>query len=305
MRLAPPVFSLRQLQYAVAIADSLSFRKAAERCHVSQPSLSAQLAALESALDVRLFERDRRRVLVTHAGEVVLARARAVLREADDLAAATWRLVDPFAGSLRIGIIPTISPYLLPSIAPALRSRFPRLAIRWNEDRTESLVRSLDEGDLDAALLALEAELGDVEHAVIATDPFVIAAPTDHPILKPRPARAAELRGLGMLLLEEGHCFGEQALSFCSDSRAPALEFRATSLGTLTQMVASGDGITLLPELAVPIETDRAAIAVRRFAAPAPHRTIALVWRKRSPLGEALGAITLEIRRAYPKKRKS
>jgi LysR family transcriptional regulator, hydrogen peroxide-inducible genes activator len=304
MKLAPPIFSLRQLQYAVAIADTLSFRKAAERCHVSQPSLSAQLAALESALDVRLFERDRRRVLVTHAGEVVIARARTLLREADDLAASARRLVDPFSGNLRIGIIPTISPYLLPNVAPALRKRFPRLATRWTEDRTESLVRALDEGELDAALLALEADLGDVEHEVIATDPFVIAAPPDHPILKHRLAHAAELRGLGVLLLEEGHCFGDQALAFCSDARANELEFRATSLGTLTQMVASGDGITLLPELAVPIETERANIAVRRFAEPAPHRTIALVWRKRSPIADALREITREIRRVYPSRRK-
>lgn len=304
MRIAPPTFSLRQLQYAVAIAETLSFRKAAERCRVSQPSLSAQLAALESALEVRLFERDRRRVLLTQAGEVVVARARIVLREAEDLGAAARRLVDPFAGNLRIGIIPTISPYLLPSIAPVLRKRFPRLAIRWSEDRTESLVRALDEGELDAAILALEAELGDVEHEVIATDPFVIAAPPEHPILRHRLAHAAEIRGLGVLLLEEGHCFGDQALAFCSDARAHELEFRATSLGTLAQMVASGDGITLLPELAVPIETERANIAVRRFADPAPHRTIALVWRKRSPIADALRELTREIRRAYPSRRK-
>src|SRR5215469_18409680 len=148
--LAPHPFSLRQLQYAVAVAELLSFRKAAEACHVSQPSLSAQLAQLEEALGVRLFERDRRHVLVTTAGKELVERARRVLREADDLAAAARRAGDPLAGTLRIGVIPTISPYLLPSATPALRSAYPRLTTVWVEDKTDALVRSLEAGTLDA-----------------------------------------------------------------------------------------------------------------------------------------------------------
>src|SRR5215468_1761030 len=157
-------FSLRQVQYAVAVAGSLSFRKAADLCHVSQPSLSAQLAQLEQALGVRLFERDRRRVLVTAAGKDLLERARRLLLEADDLMAAARRAGDPLAGTLRIGVIPTISPYLLPSATPAIRAAHPQQTTVWVEDKTAALVRALEAGALDAALLALEAEIANVEH---------------------------------------------------------------------------------------------------------------------------------------------
>src|SRR5688500_2580150 len=162
MKLAPHPFTLRQLQYAVAIADSLSFRKAAERCHVSQPSLSAQLAQLEDVLGLRLFERDRRRVLVTAAARELLERARLILRESDDLVELARRSSDPLSGTLRIGVIPTISPYLLPRLTIPIRSSFPRLNLLWQEDKTEVLLQSLDTGTLDAALLALEANVGDV-----------------------------------------------------------------------------------------------------------------------------------------------
>jgi len=174
---APQPFSLRQLQYAVAVADALSFRKAADRCHVSQPSLSAQLAQLEAVLGVRLFERDRRRVLISTAGHDILERARRVLVEADALRDVATRARDPLAGTLRIGVIPTLSPYLLPDLTPVLRSEYPRLTILWVEDKTDALVRSLAAGTLDAALLALEADLGVVEamlYGVHATDPLTL-----------------------------------------------------------------------------------------------------------------------------------
>src|SRR6185295_13996998 len=150
-------FTLRQIQYLVAVADTLSFRRAAERCNVSQPSLSAQIAEIESALGVPLFERDRRGVLVTAAGQELVVRARRVLVEADDFVEAAHRFVDPLAGTLRIGVIPTIAPYLLPRVVPALGKAYPRLTLVWIEDKTETLVRSVAHGDLDAALLALEA----------------------------------------------------------------------------------------------------------------------------------------------------
>src|SRR5262245_1089727 len=174
MSLTPHAASLRQLQYAVAVADARSFRRAAERCHVAQPSLSAQLAQLESALGVRLFERDRRRVLLTAAGRELVDRARRVLQETDDLVQTAGRAGDPLSGRLSIGVIPTVSPYLLPAIAPALRKAYPRLTIVWREDKTADLVRQLQAGTLDAALLALEAEIGDVERETIARDPFVL-----------------------------------------------------------------------------------------------------------------------------------
>jgi LysR family transcriptional regulator, hydrogen peroxide-inducible genes activator len=298
---APPSFSLRQLQYAVAVADLLSFRRAAERCHVSQPSLSAQLAGLERALGVRLFERDRRRVLPTAAGAALVERASRVLLEAQDLVEAAGRAGDPLAGALRLGVLPTISPYLLPRITPALRAAYPRLTVTWVEDRTGALLRSLQGGGLEAVLLALEAELGDVERAVVATDPFDLAAPRTHPLGAGRgPVRPAALRGTGVLLLDDGHCFRDQALAFCSRTAARELQFRATSLSTLAQMVAGGAGVTLLPRLAVPTETRRAALVIRPFAAPVPHRTIGLVWRRCSPLAAALRQVAATLREAYP-----
>lgn len=300
MSLDPHPFTLRQLQYAVAVAESLSFRKAAERCHVSQPSLSAQLAQLEQALGVRLFERDRRRVLVTAAGRELVKRARLILRETDDLEELAHHSRDPFSGTLRIGVIPTISSYLLPRLTAALRKTYPRLTVLWVEDKTQILVQSLEGGMLDAALLALEANIGDVEREIIGSDPFVLATPVGHPLgAKTSPATASELRDVSVLLLDDGHCFREQALAFCSGAKAHELEFRATSLSTLAQMVAGGTGVTLLPELAVAVEAKRAALSIRPFAQPAPKRTIALVWRRRSPLGSALRQLAMTIRGAY------
>ncbi len=300
MNLKPPPFTLRQLQYAVAVADSLSFRKAAESCHVSQPSLSAQLAQMEEALGVRLFERDRRRVLVTAAGRKIIERARLILRETGDLLEFAHRSVDPLSGILRIGVISTLSPYLLPRLTAALREAYPRLTVLWAEDKTDVLMQSLRGGALDAALLAIEAHIGNVEHEIIGSDPFVLATPAGHPLgAKASPAKATELKGANVLLLDDGHCFREQALAFCAKAKAHELEFRATSLSTLAQMVAGGAGITLLPEIAVATETKRAELAIRPFAQPVPKRTIALVWRSRSPLGPALRQLAATARTAY------
>jgi LysR family transcriptional regulator, hydrogen peroxide-inducible genes activator len=301
MKHAPHPFSLRQLQYVVAVADALSFRKAAQLCHVSQPSLSAQLAQLELALGVRLFERDRRRVLATAAGKELIERARRLLVDADDLGAAARRASDPLDGTLRLGVIPTVSPYLLPHVTPALRADFPKLTAIWIEDKTDALVRGLEAGALDAALLALEAELGEVEHQVVATDPFLLATAHGDPLGQGSAAvERAELRDADVLLLDDGHCFREQALAYCARTKARELEFRATSLATLTQMVASGLGVTLLPALAVPTEAERAGLCVRPFAEPAPARTLALVWRRRSPIAAALRRVAVTLRNAYP-----
>jgi LysR family hydrogen peroxide-inducible transcriptional activator len=302
MSSAPHPFSLRQLQYAVAVADTLSFRKAAERCRVSQPALSAQLAQLEEVLGVRLFERDPRRVLPTAAGKDLVERSRAALVAADEVVASAQRARDPLSGRLRVGVIPTISPYLLPAVAPALRAAFPRLTTVWVEDKTEVLVAALDSGGLDAALLALEAEIGDVEHERVASDPFVLATRPDDPLgASTSPAATpADLADADVLLLDDGHCFRDQALAFCARANARELEFRATSLSTLVQMVAAGSGVTLLPTLAVPTELARAGLAVRPFADPPPSRTIALVWRRRSPIAGALRTLARAVREAYP-----
>ena len=207
-------------------------------------------------------------------------------------------------GSLAIGVIPTISPYLLPRVAGPLHRKFPRLTVGWIEEKTEVLVRRLDEGRLDAALLALEADVGDLENEIVARDPFVLITPRDHPLgTRPGPATLLELAGADVLLLDEGHCFRKQALAVCNRARAKELAFRATSLPTLVQMVAAGAGVTLLPALALPTEAKRSDVRVRPFAEPAPHRTLALVWRRSSPLAPALRLIAAVIRKSYPEPR--
>lgn len=311
MHFAPRPITLRQLQYAVAVAEELSFRKAAELCGVSQPALSSQLAELEGSLGVTLFERDRRRVLITREGKELIERARRLLVEADDLIEAGQRLRDPLKGTLRIGVIPTIAPYLLPEIVPTLRKRFPKLVVVWLEDKTEALVSKTDTGRLDAAVLALEADLGlGLEEEFIAKDPFVLALPEGHALASSKgPISLDDLEGTDILLLDDGHCFREQALSLCSAAGLRELSFRATSLPTLAQMVAGGAGVTLLPRLAVATENRRGGLAIRRFEEPVPSRTLAIVWRKSSPLSPALKEVAnvfrAACRRAEPRLEKA
>jgi LysR family transcriptional regulator, hydrogen peroxide-inducible genes activator len=296
--------SLRQLQYAVAVADTRSFRRAAEECHVSQPSLSAQIAQLEAGLGVRLFERDRRRVVATDAGQEILERARRLLVDAGDLVEAARRRSDPLTGTVRIGVIPTVAPYLVPDAAKSLRASFPKLTVAWLEDKTATLAAALGAGTLDAAILALPVPLagGDVEHEEIADDEFLLATAPGHPLgVDTTPAKAEELRGARILLLDDGHCLRQQALAVCSMVNAQEVGFRATSLPTLVQMVAGGAGVTLLPRLAIPLESSRAELCVREFEPLAPRRTLVLAWRRRTFLSDALRRIAVAIRGAYPR----
>jgi LysR family hydrogen peroxide-inducible transcriptional activator len=302
MKLDPHPFTLRQLQYVVAVAEELSFRKAAARCHVAQPSLSAQIAQVEAAVGVQLFERGQRKVLVTAAGHDILERARKLLLEADDLREAGRGAGDPLTRVIRIGVIPTIGPYYLPIAAPELRAKFRRLTVAWREDKTAVLLEALRAGALDAALIAQQEDLGDVETAFVGDDPFVLAAAAQHPLAKQKgPVQASELRAQDVLLLDEGHCFREQALEVCSSARAREGEFRATSLGTLVQMVAGGGAVTLLPALAVATEARRAHLRTRPMASAKAQRTIVLAWRKRSSLGAALREIAGVLRGAFPR----
>jgi LysR family hydrogen peroxide-inducible transcriptional activator len=277
--------TLRQLEYVVAVAEHASFHRAAEACHVSQPGLSAQIKQLESQLGVQLFERDKRRVLITAAGQETVTRARRLLRDCDELVDAARMFDAPLAGPLRLGVIPTIAPYLLPQILPAVRAAHPELRLRLREDQTDKLLAMLDSGELDLLLLALEADLGEVEALPLFRDHFLLAAPADHPLCARDQIDETLLGGEQVLLLEDGHCLRDQALGVCGRVGAHEMgDFRATSLSTLTQMVAGGEAITLLPQLAVAVECARdASFCLRPFREPQPFRTIGLAWRPSSP----------------------
>lgn len=306
MRLTPHPVTLRQLQYILAVAEHKSFRKAAEACRVAQPSLSAQIAQAEHALGVQLFERDKKRVALSDAGAQLLPRMRALALAADQLMDAAEALSDPFAGTIRLGIIPTIGPYFLPEVAPALRTAFPKLSLIWTEDKTARCVSLLEAGELDGAVLALESDLPDLAHVVLGKDPFVFAAAPTHPLARARtPLKPDELDGERVLLLDDGHCFRDQALSFCSRTGADEAGYRATSLPTLVQMTAGGEFVTILPRLAVPVENRRETLRVREFAPKGPFRTIALCFRRGAArektlraLGEAIKASFTELMKA-------
>ena len=293
-------FTLRQLQYLIALAETLHFRHAAERCQISQPSLSLQISELEEALGVKLFERTQRKVLLTEAGHQLLERAKQVLLEARDLAEAAQRLSDPFVGTLRIGVIPTIGPYLLPKITPALRACYPKLRILWHEEKTDSLVASVNSGELDAALVAREAALGDLVQLTLATEPFLLAVDPLHELAKKQtPLALKELLGEPLLLLSEEHCLRTQVLSFCARNHPEELGFRATSVATLVQMVASGLGVTLLPKLAAEIEAPRNGLVLRSFQEKEVGRTLCLAWRKQAAMAPALRKIADTIKESY------
>jgi LysR family hydrogen peroxide-inducible transcriptional activator len=290
--------SLRQLQYVVAVADTLGFRRAAERCAVSQPTLSAQVQHLEEVLGVKLFERDRRRVLVTSAGEEIVTRARRILVDTEDLLAVATRARDPFAGTFRVGVIPTIAPYFLPEVTQVLAKKYPQLRLVFREEKTEDTVRDLWAGTLDAGLVALEADLGALEHAEVMRDPFVVAMPRGHRLAKKKKIAQSDLDDQEVLLLEDGHCLRSQALALCSKAGAHEMDLRATSLATLVQMVAGSHAVTLLPDLALSVENRGAQLEIRPFAAPIPFRTLALVWRPRSPFADAFRKTAATLRAA-------
>jgi LysR family hydrogen peroxide-inducible transcriptional activator len=284
--------TLRQLQYVVAVAELASFRRAAEACAVAQPSLSSQIQQLEDALGVRVFERSSKSVSVTRAGAAVVERAKRTLLEADDLVATAARARDPLAGTLRVGILPTIAPYLLPDIAPVLRATFPRLTILWFEERTRELVERIAAGDLDAGIVALESKIGGLDHEAILEDAFLLAVPPGHRLARARtPAKLDEIEGETVLLLDDGHCLRDQALAVCERAGADEASIRGTSLSTLAQMVASGAGVTLLPSIAVATENRAKGLVVRSFGARAPYRTIAIAWRRGGAVEPAARAI--------------
>ncbi len=271
--------NIRDLQYLVAVAELQHFGRAAERCHASQPTLSMQIRKLEDQLGVALFERSGRRVLITSAGEQIVERARILIRDYEELQSVARRLKDPTAGNYRLGVFPTLAPYLLPRIVPAIHAEYPRLRLLLIEEKTELLLGRLRRGQIDMALLALPVPGDDLFCKALFDEPFCLAVSDRHPLARKKYVGPADLQNASLLLLDEGHCLRDQALEFCKRNAIDeSREFRATSLETLIQMVATDLGITLVPEMA----TRDAPTNLRfvPFRNPAPHRTIGLVWRR-------------------------
>jgi len=297
--------NLRDLRYLVALADARHFGRAAENSHVSQPTLSAQIRKLEEQLGVQLIERQPRKVALTAVGERVVALARRVLHEVSDITELARESRDPLSGTLRVALIPTLGPYLLPIVMPRIRKLLPRLQLLLYEFQTAPLLERLRAGELDLGVLALGVDVAGLEVEPLYEEPFVLAAPGTHALAKKAQVRAEDLSGETLLLLEDGHCLRDQALEVCSRVDVhEAGDFRGTSLETLRQMVAAGLGVTLLPELAT--EGPFAAaknLALRPFAKPAPRRTLAAVWRKSSSRGPAVRAVAGAIREALAARR--
>lgn len=291
--------TVRQLEYLVALGDTLHFRRAAEAVSISQPALSAQVQALEELWGIQLFERTRRKVLLTRAGREAVRRARQLLEQIDDLSDATRSALKPLSGDLRLGIIPTLAPYVLPRTLPRIRESFPELKLYLREEFTQRLLERLHQGELDLLLLALPVGGADLDHLLLFRDPFLLALPPNHPLVARETVRQGDLEGLDLLLLEDGHCLRDQALAVCAQRGAREDQrFRASSLGTLTQMVSNGLGVTLLPEVAATIEARSGeGVVLRAFEEPEPCRDVGLVWRRSSPRAEEYRLLGEELMR--------
>jgi LysR family transcriptional regulator, hydrogen peroxide-inducible genes activator len=282
--------NLRDLHYLVSLAEHRHFGRAAEACFVSQPTLSTQIKKLEDELGVALVERTPRKVLLTDVGREIAHRAREVLNEIEQIKGIARRTVDPESGTVRLGIFPTLGPYLLPHVVPMLRERFPRLELLLVEEKTETVLHRLREGKLDAAVLALPVHDDSLHAEFLFEEPFLLAVPQSHPLAKRPQLRLNDLSEQNLLLLEDGHCLRDQALEVCHMSgAAEKTGFRATSLETLRQMVAANVGITLLPTLAVkPPVAQAPNLQLVEFTGHPPSRKIAMVWRKSSAMGNFL-----------------
>jgi LysR family hydrogen peroxide-inducible transcriptional activator len=284
---------LKDLRYLVAVADQRHFGRAAARCFVSQPTLSSQLKKLEQSLGVQLIERAPNNVSLTAAGEAIVARARRILEATDEVVTLARSQHDPLAGRLRVALLPTIGPYLLPRVAPAVRKALPRLELHLYEYQTAPMLQKLHAGELDVGILALPVDTAGLETRELYREAFSVALPEHHPLAARHSVRVADLKGEKLLLLEEGHCLRDQALEVCSRAGVhEQQDFRATSLETLRQMVASGAGITLLPELAGRGAYRNArGLVLRPFAKPAPVRQVGALWRKSSARRGAIDAL--------------
>jgi LysR family hydrogen peroxide-inducible transcriptional activator len=284
---------LKDLRYLVAVADTRHFGQAAARCFVSQPTLSAQLRKLEDYLGVQLVERHPRRIALTEAGSQVVARARRIIEASDEIVALAELQRDPLAGRLRVALLPTIGPYLLPLVAARIRRKLPRIELLLYEYQTSPMLDHLQAGDIDLGILALPVPVDGLMERNLFDEPFVVAVPEQHDLARRKSLRATDLNGETLLLLEDGHCLRDQALDVCAKAQLhEKQDFRATSLETLRQMVASGGGITLLPLLASSGAYGNArGVVTLPFAKPVPVRHIGALWRKTSARNGAIEAV--------------
>ena len=279
--------NLRDLRYLVAVAEHLHFGRAAEACFVSQPTLSTQIKKLEEFLNVTLIERSNRQVILTPVGIAVVAQAQRVLREVDDLLRLAEQHHDPLGGELRLGIIPTVAPYLLPRILPVLRREFPKVSLKLTEAQTTPIVRMLKDGELDAIILALPVDEDFITVTRLYTEAFFLAVSKQHPNANKKTVSLDDLNDERVLLLEDGHCLRDQALEICKSHRAVEnTNFRATSLETLRQMVAANIGVTLMPELA--LGARGGSVRYIPFRGRPPSRDIGIAWRSTATRGELL-----------------
>lgn len=282
--------TLKQLRYFEALARLGHFGHAAEASAISQPALSMQIRDLEAGLGTALFDRGARTIRLTGFGEEFATRAREILRLVEELEDASRIARDQMAGRLRLGVIPTVAPYLLPQVIADLTQVYPALDLQLRETITPKLLAELGEGRLDCAIVALPVSEPSLVEVPLFTEEFVLVRPLAD-AAKPVPG-ATDLREMRLLLLEEGHCFRDQALSFCKlQAAAPRELMDGSSLTTLVQMVGAGIGVTLIPEMAVAVETRLAPVSVAAFGAPRPSRQIGMVWRRSSPLARQFSAI--------------
>ena len=294
--------TLRELRYLIALADRGHFGRAAEACHISQPTLSTQLKKLEADLGVVLFERTNKTLNITPIGRKIVDQARRVLAEAEAIVELSRETVAPLIGSLTLGMIPTLGPYLLPWLLPPLKHAYPDLRLILHEDLTDVLIERLRSHRIDTAIVALPIPGVDLEIRTLFDEPFFFTCPRDHPLAQAKTVNEADLRKQKLLLLTDGHCLRDQALAVCGQREASieheAGDFRATSLETLRQLVAAGLGSTLMPALAVAGAGDQ-GYAVRPLATGASRR-IGLVWRRAYPKGADLELLATLIRDGLP-----
>jgi len=294
--------NLKDLQYLVAIDEERHFHRAAKRCFVSQPTLSGQLKKLEQELDILLVERSNRQVTMTEAGKAVAEQARKVLVESRVIRDIAQSFKDPMAGNLQVGLIPTVAPYLLPIIMPAIKQRFPRLKLWLHEYQTEVLLDKLRKGEMDVLILALMDKPGEFSEQLLYREPFQLAVPSSENLASKQAINLSDLINREVLLLEEGHCLRGQALDICFKAGANEnANYHATSLETLRHMVAEGMGITLMPELAVPVKQNKNSdVSYLPFNDPKPNRRIGLVYRKNSYREETFSKLNELIRSVLP-----